>query len=794
MAESAVSRRALRWLGGLAGLLRFRQCPWVTSLEVVPRPVPSPLTPESGLPVQIPPPVASLRGHMVRHHLTMRSELKVVPAGSMVFLLLSSFLPAQTVAQESQGTLHVRVLTEDQAVAGADVRAGGLQATTNAQGEARLVLSVGEHTVTVRMVGFSPAAVQAVIRADEETSIIVRLEAEATELEGIVVSSTRSERRIEDEPVRVEVLDREEIEEKLLMTPGDIAMMLNETAGLRVQSTSPALGGASVRIQGLRGRYTQILSDGLPLYGGQTGSLSMLQIPPMDLGQVEVIKGAASALYGSTALGGVVNLISRQPREDERELLLNQSTLGATDGVLWLSDKLNEEWGYTFLGGAHRQSQADVDDDGWADLPGYHRAVVRPRLQWNDGAGKSLFLTAGGTVEDREGGTLNGFQTPGGTDHPERLETLRGDVGLLGRFLLGGLQQLTLRASAMGQQHTHEFGSVEESDLHSNAFGEIAYSSTSGAHSWLVGAAVQIERYRADDVDGFDFTHTIPSFFLQDEFAPVEWFTLAVSGRLDHHNVYRTFVNPRVSLLIRMGGGWTSRASAGTGYFAPTPFTEETEAVGLGRLTPIGNLTAERVRSASLDLGREFGELEINGTLFGSIVEDPIRVERDNDRLRLVNVAEPIRTWGGEMLLRWHAEPFHVTGTYTYLRSTEADPDDDGRREVPMTPRHAAGIVGMWEAEGSGRIGIELYYTGRQELDENPYRAVSRPYVITGLLVERRFGPARLFVNAENLLDARQTEYDPLVLPARSPDGRWTTDVWAPLEGRVFNGGVRFEF
>jgi iron complex outermembrane receptor protein len=100
----------------------------------------------------------------------------------------------------------------------------------------------------------------------------------------------------------------------------------------------------------------------------------------------------------------------------------------------------------------------------------------------------------------------------------------------------------------------------------------------------------------------------------------------------------------------------------------------------------------------------------------------------------------------------------------------------------------------MWEAEGTGRIGLELYYTGRQELDENPYRAVSRPYVITGLLVERRFGPARLFLNAENLLDARQTDYDPLVLPARSPDGRWTTDVWAPLEGRVFNGGVRFEF
>ena len=72
------------------------------------------------------------------------------------------------------------------------------------------------------------------------------------------------------------------------------------------------IGTSKFRIQGLRGRYTQILSDGLPLYGEATG-LGPLQIPPMDLGRVEVIKGAASALYGSSALGGVINLISRRP-------------------------------------------------------------------------------------------------------------------------------------------------------------------------------------------------------------------------------------------------------------------------------------------------------------------------------------------------------------------------------------------------------------------------------------------------------------------------------------------------
>ncbi len=112
----------------------------------------------------------------------------------------------------------------------------------------------------------------------------------------MIVTATRTGGRIDDQPTRVEVLTREEIEEKMLMTPGDIVMMLNEMGGMRVQTTSPSMGAATVRIQGMQGRYTRVLFDGLPLAGQQVGGLGLLQIPPMDLGQVEVIKGVASAL------------------------------------------------------------------------------------------------------------------------------------------------------------------------------------------------------------------------------------------------------------------------------------------------------------------------------------------------------------------------------------------------------------------------------------------------------------------------------------------------------------------
>lgn len=698
----------------------------------------------------------------------------------LLLLSLPSWLAAQEVVR-----VTVVVRAGDAPSAGATVRAEAATVRTDAEGTATLRLAPGERTIAVSKLGFATQRLTLRLRAD--TTVAVALEEAAEELEEIVVTSTRTGQRIEDEPTRVEVLTREEVEEKMLMTPGDISMMLNETSGLRVQTTSPSLGGANVRVQGLSGRYTQILSDGLPLYGGQSGALGLLQIPPMDLGQVEVIKGAASALYGSSALGGVVNLVSRRPGEEAtRELLLNQTTRDGTDVVGFAAAPLTGRWGYSLLASVHRQAEADVDDDRWTDMTGYRRAVVRPRLFWDDGAGRSLFITAGATAEDREGGG----RVPAG-DFPETLETRRGDVGAVGRILMGD-RLLAVRASAMAQSHAHGFGDTREDDVHSTGFAEAAYSGTDGGHTWVVGAALQAEGYRARDVSGFDYTYVTPSLFAQEEYAPADWITLSLAGRADWHSEYGAFLNPRLSLLLRPAE-WTVRGSVGTGYFAPTPFTEETESIGLSRVRPLDGLDAERALTASLDVGRSIGPVEVNATVFGSRTENALQLVESAGMLELVNAAGPTRTHGSELLVRWHEGPFHVTGTHTFIRSREDDPDGPGRREVPLTPRHAVGVVGMWEAEDVGRVGMEFYYTGRQALEDNPFRDESRPYLVVGLLGERRIGRARAFVNLENLLDVRQTRYDPLVLPARSAEGRWTTDVWAPLEGRVINAGVRLD-
>jgi iron complex outermembrane receptor protein len=619
---------------------------------------------------------------------------------------------------------------------------------------------------------------------------------EEEEEEEIVVQATRSGRRVQDEPIRVEVINREEIEEKLLMRPGSIAMVLSETGGLRVQVTSPSLGASNVRVQGMNGRYTLLLADGLPLYGGQASSLGLLQIPPTDLGQVEVIKGSASALYGPSALGGVINLVSRRPQaQAQGELLLNATTRDGQDLTAYAASPIGGGWSSSLTGGLHRQSAQDLDGDGWIDMPAFERWAVRPRLFWEGGDGATLFATLGAMGEDRVGGTLPGRTTPDGRPFPQTQDTSRLDGGMVAQVPLAGIGTARLRASGMRQDHLHRFGAVLEEDRHSTLFAEASLAGEAGATSWVGGLAYQADGYRSATFPRFDYDFTAPAAFAQAEHRLSEALTLAASARLDAHSEYGSRLSPRVSILYRPGF-WTVRASAGRGFYAPTPFVDETEAAGLARLETLQGLRAETAEGASLDIGYARGPFEANVTLFASNLANTTRLDvldpsPEVGRVRLVNVEGPTRIRGAEVLLRYRREAFTVTGSYVHVDASEPDPEAGGRRALPLTPRHTAGLVAMWERHGVGRLGLEAYYTGKQFLDDNPFRPESRPYVELGLLGEIVLGKVRLFVNAENLLGVRQTKYDPLVRPTRAPDGRWTVDAWAPTEGFIVNGGIR---
>jgi iron complex outermembrane receptor protein len=257
------------------------------------------------------------------------------------------------------------------------------------------------------------------------------------------------------------------------------------------------------------------------------------------------------------------------------------------------------------------------------------------------------------------------------------------------------------------------------------------------------------------------------------------------------------FVSPRVSVLIRPDEAWTVRMSTGRGYFAPTPFTEETEATGLTRVASLGALEAERADNLSADVTWVRRPFDVTATVFYSRIRGALDVQetgRVDVPVAVVNLAGTTVTRGTEFIAHFRRPgDIDLILTHMFLWSTEPDPDGRGRREVALNPRHSA-TFDLLKQIGPARVGFEVFYTGQQALDDNPFRRRGFPHVLFGGLVDWAVGRSRVYVNVENLADVRQTREDPLVKPLRGVDGRWTVDAWAPLEGRTLNAGVRWRF
>jgi outer membrane receptor for ferrienterochelin and colicins len=696
------------------------------------------------------------------------------------------------------GIVNITVRESMGMVDGILVRSDSSTATTDAAGRARLVLPAGPRTLTLTRIGFVPKRLTVMVIADSTVDVTadIVMEGMMPMMEEVAVSATRLERLVGRTPIRVEVVDEMEVDENTLMAPSGITMLLNETPGLRVQSASPTLGTGSVRILGLPGQYTAMLADGLPLYGGAASGIGPLDISPVDLKRVEIIKGAASSLYGGQALGGVINMISKAPT-GQNELLLNRRTMGVTDAATWLSQRLSEQSGVSLLLSGTIQAPSDVDEDGWGDQARARRWGLRPRFSYDDESGRSLFVTAGYGYDDRRGGTLGTAVTPDESSFRESLTGRRADAGLTLRLPQpdAGHVAVRLAASTNGRERTFGAGPVER-DRISTGFAELTRLAKSEHGGLLVGAAVQVDAYDNTLNTAFDHDWVTPGLFVTGDrdIGPV---TVSASLRGDRHSETGFILTERIALLARPTEEWFVRVSGGTGFAPPASMTEEVEAIGLRSIQP-GTLREERSSGVMLDLtGRLLGA-EFLLTGYRSSISRAIQLADPGDPTLsgvLRNSAGPTRVAGTEAAAIWRfGGDNKFLLTYGYARGTRTDAETGRREPVPLLNRHRVGGDLMLERPGVYRVGIEGIYYGRQALDDNPYRTESKPYVYMMAIAMRQFGPLELVANFENLLDVRMTEYQPLVRPSQTVGGRWTTDVWAPLEGFMANVALRFRW
>lgn len=714
--------------------------------------------------------------------------------------LLSLLLCAASVAGKTQQTFKAKIIdsTTAEALAGATVKTSRQTAVADAEGLVQFPnLSAGQNSFEISFTGYEVLHVSFTL---PDTSLhIISLTRQNESLESVtVIASTRTNQRIENSPLKVEVLGREDMDEENTIKPGSIASILSDVSGIQIQQSSAVSGNANVRIQGLEGRYTQILRDGMPLFEGFSGGFGVLQIPPLDLRQIELIKGSASTLYGGGAIGGLVNLISKRPgTRQEAELTLNQTTLKESNVNTYVAKRYKGA-GYTFFGGLTHQGIADVNGDGLSDVPKLDAVILHPRLFLYPSEKLNAAFGYTGTFETRKGGDLQVVNGAKDAVHQffetNRSQRHTADVQVQANLPNGNRLELKATGSSFDRSigtATHFFKGNQL-----NYYAELSHSLLRSKFSVVSGLNVVGDRFKklpSDPVLINNFSNNTVGAFSQLT-ANLSAQTIAEAGlRLDHHQDYGNFVLPRVALFHRFSDQWATRLGVGFGYKTPNALAQQTVEYSIEDIEPLPpNATAEKSvgYNAEVNFKKEFGpesSLFINQAFFFTQLNNPlVATVQGNGHVLFANAGKNTVSKGSDTYIKAQLKSWELYAGYTF---TIAERNYLSQNKfVPLTPKHRAAFVIVRELGEKWRFGLEGSFTGKQ------YRydySRTPGYLFLAGVVSRNIGTKiTVVLNCENLTDYRQSREEALYT------GSITSPVfkplWAPIDGRVANLSVRF--
>jgi len=702
----------------------------------------------------------------------------------------------------AQHILTVRIkdaTTKDPLRATIQLTGAGTGVQADSSGLARLInIPAGHYTLEVGHVGYTSQTLPLDFPGAPDT-LVVQLEPSGEEMGEVIVSSTRSSQTLRNMPTRIEVINGEELEEKGNMKPGDIRMMLNETTGIQTQQVSATSANSSIRIQGLDGRYTQILKDGFPLYAGFSSGLGLLQTPPLDLKQVEIIKGASSTLYGGGAIAGLVNLISKTPISGrDLRFLVNGTSASGLDINGYYAQQF-QKVGLTLYTSQNSSRAYAPGNTSFTAIPKTQRNVIEPKLFLILAPRTKMIVGANTTWENRLGGDNLYLKGQGDSTHSyyERNKSTRVSTELTIDHQFNEGNSVTIKNSVNHFNRTITVPGYVFDGNQWSTYTEAAYHYRTDRTDWIAGINLYTDDFREHPHDNFprrNYTQNTAGGFVQSTWKIAPWVQTEAGLRGDYVADYGFTLLPRISALFNLSPNFTSRLGGGLGYKTPNIFTEETERMQFQNVLPVSKDTNKLEKSYGLNfdlnyrlkISEEFN-IGINQLFFFTRINNPLELENFTPRVyRLVNAPGYIDTKGWETNIRltYHDFKWYIGYTFTNAHLKQRNKII----ENPLTARNRLNNVLVYEIEDKLKVGFEAYYYGWQPLTDGTW---GNPFWTFGLMAEKIWTRFSLFINFENFTDTRQTRFDSIYTGTIThPIFR---DIYAPLDGFVTNGGIKFK-
>lgn len=673
--------------------------------------------------------------------------------------------------EAAAGALGGRVVdaSTGQPLAGVEVRLTGRDTVVVRSGPkgAWLIanLSAGQYTIRARGLGHLPREMQVQVAGGQRTHYELRLDAAPLSLDQVVVTAARRDQRLTDAVVTTEVVTRADIERT---GAADLASVLTEQTGVALQGGHPA--GAGVMLQGFGAERVLVLLDGQPVAGRIAGVLDVSRIPTAMVERIEVVKGPQSTMYGSEAMGGIVNILTRTPPS---------GVLGATLRATAGSQARRDGGASLTLGRGPFAAAFDVSRRSIATTPGIdvvdgalaRRLDLSSKLRWAPDPARTLEASLV-TLDERRrwrSGTLYNFG-----DSQQWSGRLRG-VRARGRHRLTPTFSASVfdHLSRSSTQPKPIAGDTGQRQLQRVYQAELLYNGRLGsgaAHALDVGLLMRRDETETVRVPGGLRSITALEPFAQLELAATPVLSLVPGVRLSRSSQWRTHVTPRLAARWQAADGLTVRASGGEGYRVPD-FKElymffVNDNVGYAVR---GNPDLRPERSRNLTVGAEWtsGRTYLRGQLFQNRFRDFIETRPasgpgeapvyeygnlDNGSTRGMELEGGVVVPG-----------LRLEASYSGL-STRDDATD---RPLLGRPTHSARATAGITLPFTLRTSVSALYTGRTAMRRDaPSGAITSwrdAYFRVDARVARRLAGTlsgtELVLGADNLFDARPAEW-----------------------------------